>query len=442
MYLSFSTLLTGAIPSFPPMSSASVPSTSEQYRKLIQRILISKQFRSSPRLHELFNYIAGASLRDDPQAATEQQIGINVFGRKPGYNCSEDSIVRTEIRQLRLKLNAYFAEEGAQEDLRVEVPKGRYVLEFRQRVEERERDSAGFSAASDTLEELAEAVNTPTPAPARSRVAPTKVIMLSLVVICFSAVLLGTFLKNQRVADSPRSADRLWQPFLSGSNKPIVVFSNAVLAVNGYGAQKSRAYSNIKSPVDTASAQSVDVFTGVGEVAAVHALDELFISHGADFLLRRNHLLSWEEARENNVVILGSTDENTSLRDLPLMQEFTFRSLENGEMAGEFAIVNNHPRPGEKPFYTGEDHDPIIEDYAIIALLPGPTDKHWMLILGGLETYGTQAATEYATSEKGASRLMSLLGSPGKLQPFEAVLRVDVNGGVPLNPEVVAFHKP
>jgi hypothetical protein len=295
---------------------------------------------------------------------------------------------------------------------------------------------------ADSLEEIAETANKPGAALIRSRVSPAaKAMILSMVVLCTSSLLLSAYLRHRLTSDPPRSAEILWQPFLSGNNKPIVVFSNAVLAVNGYGGQKSAGHAKVKSPVDSASVQSVDVFTGVGEVAAVHALDELFVSHGTDFLLRRNHLLSWEEARENNVVILGSTDENTSLKDLPMTQEFTFRSLDNGEMAGEFAIVNNHPRPGEKPFYTGEDHDPIVEDFAIIALLPGPTDKHWMLILGGLETYGTQAATEYAVSERGAARLLKLLGAAGKPQPFEAVLRVDVNGGVPLNPEVVAFHK-
>ncbi len=76
--------------------------------RLIERVISSNQFRSSLRLREFLLYIADCALKETPEAATEQQIGVHVFHRPPGYNSSEDSIVRTHARLLRQKLTEYF----------------------------------------------------------------------------------------------------------------------------------------------------------------------------------------------------------------------------------------------------------------------------------------------------------------------------------------------
>ena len=63
---------------------------------LVLRVASSRNFKSSPRLRGLLLYVAECAIRDAPQDATEQQIGMKVFGRPPGYNSSEDSIVRSQ----------------------------------------------------------------------------------------------------------------------------------------------------------------------------------------------------------------------------------------------------------------------------------------------------------------------------------------------------------
>ena len=63
----------------------------------------------------------------------EQPIGTRVFGRAPDYNLNEDNIVRVEARELRKRLETYFAGEGRNEPLIVEVPKGGYVPVFKLR---------------------------------------------------------------------------------------------------------------------------------------------------------------------------------------------------------------------------------------------------------------------------------------------------------------------
>jgi hypothetical protein len=56
-------------------------------------------------------------LINKPEAGTEQQIGVCVYDRPPGYNPNDDNIVRSQARQLRLKLEHHFANEGKDEPI-------------------------------------------------------------------------------------------------------------------------------------------------------------------------------------------------------------------------------------------------------------------------------------------------------------------------------------
>ncbi len=105
----------------------------QDYRALVQRIVASAEFRRTSRLRDFLLYVVDRKLADSSHEMTEVYIGQRVFGRPSTYNPSEDSIVRTEARNLRLRLARYFAEEGRDEPIVLEVPKGGYVPVFRPR---------------------------------------------------------------------------------------------------------------------------------------------------------------------------------------------------------------------------------------------------------------------------------------------------------------------
>jgi hypothetical protein len=104
-----------------------------QCRALAQRITGSKDFIRASRLREFLLYAVDRKLTGHPEELTEAIIGHRVFGRSPSYNTGEDSIVRTEARILRQRLEAYFANAGQAEPVILEIPKGSYVPVFRYR---------------------------------------------------------------------------------------------------------------------------------------------------------------------------------------------------------------------------------------------------------------------------------------------------------------------
>jgi hypothetical protein len=83
-----------------------------------------------------------------------------------------------------------------------------------------------------------------------------------------------------------------------------------------------------------------------------------------------------------------------------------------------------------------------VEDYAVIALLPGLDPSRSILILAGNSTFGTQAAVEYVCREDSLKELLRRLkvSKPADLKPFEALLRVKIAHGVPVVEDLVALR--
>jgi len=102
-------------------------------RDLIRRVGSSATFEKPTRLRAFFLYVCECALDQQPEAASEQQIGIHVYSRPPGYNPNEDNIVRSQARLLRWKLEHHFADEGKDEPLIITIPKGQYLPVFKSR---------------------------------------------------------------------------------------------------------------------------------------------------------------------------------------------------------------------------------------------------------------------------------------------------------------------
>jgi len=115
------------------LSTSNRLSSDVEHRALVQRILGSKEFQRTTRLRDFLLYVSDRKLAAAPQEITEALIGQRVFGRPSTYNPGDDSIVRTEARNLRQRLERYFAGEGAAEPILLEIPKGGYMPVFRPR---------------------------------------------------------------------------------------------------------------------------------------------------------------------------------------------------------------------------------------------------------------------------------------------------------------------
>jgi hypothetical protein len=93
-------------------------------------------------------------------------------------------------------------------------------------------------------------------------------------------------------------------------------------------------------------------------------------------------------------------------------------------------------------FYPSDSSQPLVEDYAIVALVRGLNPTRHVMILAGTTTIGTQAAVEYVCAKDSVEELLRKLAAQTgtDIKPFEALLRVKVTRGVPVGVQLVAVR--
>jgi len=404
----------------------------EQCFQQIEKLTNSHSLRGSESLCKLLRYLAEHSLAHPPSTVKEYQIATEVFGRSADFDPQGDSTVRVQAGRLRIKLTEYYASEGVDDVILVELPKGSYVLSFQVRTP---GASAGHSFAPRQVKDGSRRV------PVSAASWKVAVWVLSVLLVSALAALTIAIIRDKSQAISPppvaRELQVFWNRFVSGPAAPWVIFSN--------GAFVGRPETGMRyfNPSSDSRAFVLDHYTGVGEVLAVHQLDRVFGLFSRQLRVKRGALFSLDDAKNNDLIFVGSPSENLTLLDIPGTQEFVFRRVDAGPRKGDLGVVNVHPMPGEQNiFFATPPNQPTIEDYAVIGLLPGLDPQRSVLILAGSSTFGTQAAVEYVCREDSLTELLHRLGvsKPEDLRPFEALLRVKITHGVPVMTDLLAVR--
>lgn len=93
-------------------------------------ILRSLVFRNSEMLRNFLAYIVQEAINDKAAEVKQYSIAINAFGRNPDFDATIDPIVRIQASRLRRNLELYFREEGNNDEVHIELPKGSYIPKF------------------------------------------------------------------------------------------------------------------------------------------------------------------------------------------------------------------------------------------------------------------------------------------------------------------------
>lgn len=112
------------------------PLSPEAIRDALARILGSKAFADSPRLSAFLRFVVSEWLAGRTGEIKGYTIGVAVFERGEGFDPNTDPIVRVEATRLRRLLSQYYLNEGAEDPIILELPRGGYVPEARRRVAE------------------------------------------------------------------------------------------------------------------------------------------------------------------------------------------------------------------------------------------------------------------------------------------------------------------
>jgi hypothetical protein len=402
----------------------------------VDRLVASHALHGSESLCKLLRYLAKRAHDQPGIQVKEYQIATEVFGRQSDFDPQLDSFVRVQAGRLRAKLSEYYNSEGTVDPIVVELPKGSYALAVHERV-----NFSGANGVAPDSHTRPSASLLPVASGNKSLMALLGMSLFAA--LCVIAWLLATRTNSARTVQADPTATAapnirlFWKGFLKEDQEPWVIFSNAAFV--GRPDIGMRYFNAAKDH----NVHILDHYTGVGEVLAVHNLDLVFEALHLSARIKRGSLFSLDDAKNNNLILIGSPSENLTLLEVPSTTEFVFKQVSSGPRAGNVEIINVHPQGKEHAEYLASPSDvPLTDDYAVVALVRGINPQNYELILAGTSTMGTQAAVEYVTRPNYLSELLQHLNvsSPGDLKPFEALIHAKVAKGVPVEPSLVALR--
>jgi hypothetical protein len=430
----------------------SVPPTrelpdSEACWALLERIASSSPLKRAARLQELLFYIGKRSLQDGCDRVHEQEIGSNVFGRPASYDTSVDNIVRTNVSDLRKRIESYFNSEGSHEDLVMEIPRGSYIPVFQYRAENDEPPIEGpaevtaITAPGLLQAEMPDARVNPRWMPAALALAGALILVLAVACLYFWREY-RTLQRPLYAWQSKPTVSELWSRFLDANPNTDIVMSDTGIGLAEALSHKAFSLNDYLSRSYISQLQSADMSPDMR--AAVNRVLAWNLANPDEFTLARR-LLALDPLGKNihvynarnympdliehdNVILIGARKSN------PWDELFDGRMNFITEFDSP-RVINRAPIQGEQATYLPTDAD----GYCIVGYMPNPDHSSVVMLIEGTNAEATEAAGDFLLSEEQLSRFKKLL-HVNELPYFQVLLKVSAVRGTPFSAAIEAYR--
>lgn len=410
--------------------------TVEAIRAQLELLVRDEVFRSSKRSVAFLRYVVEQTLSGQADQIKERSIGIEVFGRDPAYDTNIDHIVRTAATELRKKLATYYVDEKHRSQLRIGLLPGSYVPRFMAPPAEdhgtSEHPDGGDGVRTSTPELQTELIAAEA---AAGRTAKRHSSGLLLAV--GAGMLLLTGFLAYRSMQKPSPEGLFWKPVVDTPGPVLVAVGDVphgppILPANPGNATQA-------TPVPSADPNPTMPFADAVTMARVVGALE---SQHKKVSVRRESESSFSDLREGAVVLIGAFNNEWSLRlthplrySLALDPEHNLIYIRDGRNPGArtWSWGTNQPRDPVRGI-----NSPRLEDYALISRIESSETGHPVVVIGGLYTYGTQAAGEFLTNSDLMERVVRQAPRPGPRGTLQIVMGTTVTDGIPGPPRILA----
>lgn len=422
----------------------------------MQRLLASRTFAAAPRLRAVLEYLLQMLEQGGGTEITEQSIGQAVFSKPPGYNASEDNIVRVTVRHLRNRLEEYYGSEGVNDPVALVVPKGKYLPSFIPHeplpaalVEEHAgspplpEDNISISA-----DESSPAIAVDLASHARNSHWKWTVIAATAVLISFIA----GYLFRAAHQPSPYAIGLMGQLFRPGDNVSLVVVDSNLQAYRQIferqvGLEDYIHLNYAKENLEGSDPRLINAqrfSTGTNETNVSSSILAADIRHSLDgrrLVIKHPHDVSVRDFQaQENVVLLGGPWIN------PWGQlfesRFNFRLLPLESEPASSKIRNLRPEEGEATEYRPHMDGNLNVNYVRIAIVPNLDNTGHVILLGATSPESLEAAGVYMLSGESIHELLSRFhaDSVNHLPPLEFLLEVSGLNAAPESHRILAIR--
>ena len=397
----------------------------EDVRIQMERLLAGVPFRTSRRCQILLRHIVEGALAGETTSLKERSLGVEVFGRAPDYDTSEDPVVRTTAGENRKKLAQYYQQPEHAGEPRIELNPGSYIPEFH------------FPDTPVTARALALAP----PRRARSR----RMLLIAACVVA-AVVLAAVGLQSPRWRRS--DLERFWGPMLDAPGGVLFCLGQPRVYNLRSDAEQRDLENRIQGPPGGAlesAKESIplqrlvpmwDRYVALGDATCLLRLTSLFEKRARPYSVRGGASTSFSDLRERPAVLIGAFNNEWTLRALA-RQRYTFYKDYQGL---EGIRDRDHPERTDWKLVNAWPGWRISNDYAIVSRIVDRSTDNMVVIAAGITHFGTEGAGEFLSDPAYFAEAVPRLPPDWQGRNLEIVLSVPVVGGVSGHPRVLATH--
>ena len=424
-----------AAPNAAPERDGTFPVTPEAAREQAERILVDPLFRYSQRASNLLRFVVDRTLRGQTDELKERIIGIQVFGRVPDYDTSNDSTVRVVANEVRKRLAQYYSKSEHEQEIRIEIPVRSYLAEFRlpqpnAPVPDTDAQPAPAVKVEPAIGPQVQAVvdGNAASAPDNPRTFSGRYTwaILAALVIALAAWKITGFLPVSAIG-------RFWKPIVNTS-RPVLVCVGSPLEDSSPDPAETTEAANPKAPFYDLESH---VNVGMKDVTAAEALAEYLRRTGTDSVVRPLQGADLADVRYDPVILYGMYLNEWADR---LGADLHFRFRKDSEHGLRWIQDPSNPAARSWAVNISTPYGSIDSDYALITRIRDQTTGRWWVGIAGLTGVGTIAANQLVMDPKAMTTLAGQLPTGWYRKNLQVVLGIKIVQGNPGATKILATY--
>jgi hypothetical protein len=362
-------------------------------RAQLERMLASPLFTHSRRYPILLRHVVERTLEGCTEGLKERTLGIDVFGRDPGYDTNADPIVRATACEIRKRIAQYYHEDEHRDEIRIDLSPGSYVPEFR--LTAKQLEPALVPAAATAVPSL------------RRRFWYWALLAASVILVLAAAGL--------ALWRSPTPVDQFWRPVLNSPNPALLCIGQRPFLGSSPESPSEPApdiarFAGARGRRDGPITLFELYYLGSQNVALSDAVTVgkfvgLMQSKSKAYQIRGQSSTTLADLRSGPVVLVGAFNNDWTMR---LTGPLRFSFERDNDVFG----IRDRQKPSQRQRCVkySISYLNLTEDFALISRVFDPTTERMVVVAAGLTGYGTMAAGEFLTD---ATHLQTLVnGAP------------------------------
>jgi hypothetical protein len=416
--------------------------TAEMVRAQLELLVRDDVFRSSKRCVAFLRFVVEQTLSGSADEIKERTIGMEVFGRDPSYDTNIDHIVRTAAMELRKRLATYYVDERHRNELRMGLLPGSYVPRFtlpgqgQHTVIDPEAEAEPKETGLETHSAHIQFGPVPLAPEKAGRKEDTRRWRLYGGLLFLAAIALAVALSYSLLHRS-NPEDIFWRPVLDTPGPVLVAVGD-----HPNGPPTLPSMDGVSSPVTPVpSSDSSQTVPFADTVTIARVVGTLEARH-KQVLIRRGSSSSFSDLREGAVVLIGAFNNEWSLR---LTRQLRYSLALDPDRHLIYIRDAQNPASRNWSWGTNQPREPVtganspkLQDFALISRIHDSETGHVVVVIGGLYTYGTEAAGEFLTDPDLMQAIAAQVRPSRGSQNLQIVLGTTVTDGTPGPPRVLA----